>query len=155
MEAKEVIKVEGWNEKFTNKPSTLSHVLLDTSWDFTQFDPEKDNEHRMSNIREYAEALQKTLAAAEAIGEVEHSCDWDPILIIKLRNGETVYSESHYYQIEVGDKEIFIEAPSKKEYRDWGKEAPERFYVDPEVKGVEPTLVIPLAAISLITIDPQ
>jgi len=162
MENKElrIKKITAWNAKDQLAQSRLSQVLLDAEWDFTQFDGEKDNERRLFNIWEYAEALKKTLDAADALGNIEHTNDWDPFLIITLRNGEVVNSESHYYQInQITERALYVGAPSRVDYKNWEEQPPEKYYVDPEVHSEDPeswpALVIPLAAISKIIIEPQ
>ena len=149
----ERIEVKGWCAKDGN--SELSILLSDTTWNFTQYDGVKDNEERMRYIKEYAEGLQRVLAAMGVLGEIEHTSDWDPLLVITLRNGEQVESASHYYQIDgVSVKSVFIEAPPRKDYKNWEEEEPEKYYIDLE-DGLDPQLVIPLAAIALIEIDTQ
>jgi len=157
----ENLKIIGWNANGgvrdgLGTQSNLGGTLLRTVWDFTQFDQEKDNEQRIDYRMDFAKALQAVLKAAELLGYVEHTNDWDPLLEITLRNGEKVESESHYYQIDqITDKAVFIEAPSREGYKELEMEIPKKYYVDTELKDTEPALVIPLAAISLITIDAQ
>ena len=95
MEAR--IKIIAWNAKEQMQASKLGSLLLSTVWDFTQFDKEKDTSQRMHLIKEYAAGLKAVCHAADQVGVIEHTNDWDPILIITLRNGEKVESESHYY----------------------------------------------------------
>ena len=43
----------------------------------------------------------KDIELIEYLGYLEHTGDWDPFIIIKLKNGEQIETQSGYYDIEI------------------------------------------------------
>lgn len=147
------IRIIGWNDSKGQSSSSLSNLLLRTEWDFTQYDNEPSNSQMLFYMQGLADGLQKTLAAANAIGNLEHTNDWDPVLLIRFRDGSTFDTDSHYYLIEEIDEDnLYVEAPELEDYAFNEETPPEEYYQQVEGK---PRYVIPLAAISLIVIDSQ
>ncbi len=157
----EILKIRAWNgagnSQLPRVSSELGMQLLSIEWDFSQFKEDKPGgQSRSISLMELATALQKTMAAADAIGTIEHTSDWDPLLVIELKNGQTIESESHMYQIDYVDREIMeIEAPSLADYKDiYETEAPKEYYTELGKSGA-PALVFKLEDIKLITVNPQ
>jgi len=130
----------------------LGFSLLRTEWDFTQWD--EDKPAAVSRF-EYAVALQKTLDAADALGSIEHTCDWDPIIMIDMRDGTRLESSSHYYQlVDVQEEFIKIETPDKEALEDvYSGDMDMEIYKFYDAE--EGVITIPMEKIKSITIDPQ
>ena len=119
-----------------------------------KFDFASCTEHRDRVVM--ATALSGWLKAMEAIGILEHTGDWDPILRIRFRNGESVETHSGYFRIKDADFEgdLLIDAPDQEELKEWEEEeqnAPIMKFYDRNHKAYR----IPLNMIARISIDPQ
>ena len=55
----------------------------------------------------------------DTLGEIEHTGDWDPYLVIELFNGNKLETQSGYWALELKDDKIYIEAPSIQDLIDW------------------------------------
>ena len=134
------------------KQTNWAGAILDLEWDFTQYDHIKDNANRLSWLKSFAGAFASTMDAANDLGWIEHTCDWDPFLIIRLRNNTHLETDSHYYQVdEVTDTELRIIAPSVADFKEWEEELPKKYYV-PDTENHGAVYAIPLIAISVIKV---
>jgi len=132
----------------THPQSNLSFHLLNTEWDFTQFDAKVPEDFHPADLEDYAHALKAVLDAMDHVGNVEHSNDWDPYVLIDLRDGTQVQTPAGYFGIKgLVNGLMLVEAPSTQDYTDWAEPIPPKYY-----DGKMEQFVIPLGAISRITI---
>jgi hypothetical protein len=124
--------------------SHFSGVLKDTEWDFNSCETLEDRV-------DMARALRAVLTAMDQVGWLEHTSDWDPYLIIKLKGDEEFNSFTGYYDIEKVDiTHLWVDAPGPEDLQDDDlQEVAMRFYEEKE--GVA-RLMIPLEVIEYIKI---
>jgi hypothetical protein len=134
--------------------SAMGHSLLKLEWDFNKQELE-GHQYAENNKKEYAQAFVKTMDAADAIGMVEHTNDWDPILNITFKDGTKYETESHYYQGEVLGGVLKIEAPSPDDYTIWEQLIPKDKYYKPSFSDSRSWYEFPIKDIALITVDSQ
>ena len=84
----------------------ISSALMESSF-ITWEDREKwySYDSKIDSLKAYAMGLE----LINQLGWLEHTSDWDPFLMIELKNGGEIQTESGYFLFEVKKKTILIE----------------------------------------------
>lgn len=154
------------------KDQGMGSALLDLEFDFKaarERDKEEAEKGQAYSKNAYvggwemdlAEALKSTLQAANDIGWIEHTCDWDPYLIIKLRDGRILNTPSHYYlvqeivEFESGVYYLLIEAPDKETLENYDEADTGEIMEFYSMEDGDPVFKFRLSDIDYVSVDPQ
>jgi hypothetical protein len=126
--------------KFKEVPRYLSLTLASVEFSFEGLN--------LDERTGLANALSHVTKAMGVIGWMEHTADWDPVLVIDTTDGRLI-TDSHYYEVEAplltkDGNYLVVEAPDKISEVESLVEFWESGYY-----------YIPLELIKLITIDTQ
>ena len=152
--------------------SETGNRLLQIEWDFKaareEFEREAATQSFYSRnasdggwLLDLAEAFRDTMTAANSIGWMEHTCDWDPYLIITMADGRVLNTPSHYYlvvdiEVSIEGYSLLIEAPDESTIQGYEEATTNihEYYIPEDHKG-RSVYRIPLMEIDYITVDPQ
>ena len=138
-------------------PDNVGSLLLGIEWDFKAA---REGKGLDLGLLPMAEAFKATMDAANALGWVEHTSDWDPYLIVKMADGRELYTPSSYFQVEEiqefspGEYYLLVVAPDSQTLEDY-KQATTNIHEYYYLEDGDPVYRIPLTEIDYITVDPQ
>jgi len=92
-------------EKLFKDETQISGFMLDNLSPLTYI-----NDHSLKSFSKFLDCIVGQL------GWIEHTCDYDPYLVIELKDNTDFETMNGYYLFDVIDDKIYIEAPGDDEY---------------------------------------